>query len=123
MKEAGAGIDFGNSKKYGRVTKYRLPEASEKDRWHRGYSLGQGYSDDVIRKRIANRIRNEEVREAKRLERAKKRKAEKAAMSKAEKAIDRTKLKITKMIDTYKLNPNKWYYVVRMAHTSILTTE
>lgn len=108
MKEAGAGIDFGNSKKYGRVTKYRLPDASEKDRWHRGYSLEQGYSDEIIKKRIANRIRNEEVREAKRLERAEKRKAEKAAMSKAEKAIDRTKLKITKMIDTSDMSTDNY---------------
>jgi len=99
MKEAGAGIDFGNSKKYGRVTKYRLPDATDKDKWHRGYNLGQGYSDEMIAKRIANRIRNQETREAKRLERAEKRKAEKAAMSKADRAIDKTKLKIRHMSD------------------------
>ena len=100
MKDAGAEIAYGNSKKYGRVTKYRLPNATEKDRWNRGYNLGQGYSDDMIAKRIARRLQILEERETLRLERAEKRKAEKAAMTKADKAIDRTKLKINHMIDT-----------------------
>lgn len=94
MKEAGAGISFGTSKKYGRVTKFKLPGAAENDRWNRGYNLGPSYSDDAITRRIINRIHREEEREARRLERA--------AMSKADKAIDRTKLKINKMIDTSK---------------------
>lgn len=102
MKEAGAGISFGTSKKYGRVTKYKLPGAAENDRWNRGYNLGPGYSDDAITRRITNRIHREEEREARRLERAEARKAQRATMSKADKAIDRTKLKINKMIDTSK---------------------
>jgi len=102
MKETGAGVAFGNSKKYGRVTKYRIPNATEKDRWNRGYNLGPGYSDDMIAKRIANRLRKLEEREALRQERAEARKAEREAMTKADKAIDRTKLKINKMIDTSK---------------------
>ena len=100
MKAAGTDIAFGNSKKYGRVTKYRLPNAADKDKWHRGYNLGAGYSDEMIAKRIANRIHAQEVREAKRLERIEKRKAEHAAMTKADKAVDHTKLKIDRMIDT-----------------------
>lgn len=100
MKEAGAGISYGNSKKYGRVTKYRLPNATEKDRWNRGYNLGDGYSDEMIAKRIARRLQILEERETLRLEREEKRKAEKAAMTKADKEINRTKLKINHMIDT-----------------------
>lgn len=100
MKEAGAGISFGTSKKYGRITKYKLPNATEKDRWNRGYNLGSGYSDDAIARRITNRIHREEEREARRQERAEARRAQRATMSNADKAIDRTKLKISTMIDT-----------------------
>ena len=56
MKDAGAGVAFGNSKKYGRVTKYRIPYITEKDRWNQGYNLGPGYSDEMIKKE--NRPRN-----------------------------------------------------------------
>ena len=100
MKEAGAEISFGTSKKYGQVTKYKLPGATENDRWNRGYNLGSAYSDDAISRRITNRIHREEEREARKAERAEARKAQRAAMSKADKAIDRTKLKIEHIIDT-----------------------
>ena len=115
MKDAGAGISFGTSKKYGKVTKYRLPNATEKDRWNRGYNLGQGYSDEMITKRIARRLQVLEEREALRQERSEKRKAEKAAMTKADKAIDRTKLKISHMttasgseLSSSNINLQKW---------------
>lgn len=100
MKEANAEIAFGTSKKYGQVTKYKLPGSTEKDRWNRGYSLGSAYSDDAISRRITNRIHREEEREARKAERVEARKAQRAAMSKADKSIDRTKLKIKHIIDT-----------------------
>lgn len=100
MKAAGAEVSFGTSKKYGQVTKYKLPNAIEKDRWNRGYNLGAGYSDDMIKKRIAFRLHVLEERANLRQERVEKRKAERAAMSNADKAIDRTKTKIKHIIDT-----------------------
>ncbi len=102
MKDAGAGVAFGNSKKYGRVTKYRILNATEKDRWNRGYNLGQGYSDEMIKKRIERRLQKLEEREALRQERAEARKAQRAAISKADRAKDKTELKISSMIDTSK---------------------
>ena len=85
LKAIGVKISFGNSKKYGKVTKYKLPNSTENDKWNRGYSLGAGYSDEMIAKRIANRIKRQE---------------ERANMSKTDKAIDRTKIKIKSMLDT-----------------------
>lgn len=106
MKDAGAGVAFGNSKKYGRVTKYRIPNATEKDRWNRGYNLGQSYSDEMIKKRIERRLQKLEEREALRQERAEARKAQRAAMSKADRAKDKSELKISSMIDTSKDSPS-----------------
>ena len=116
MKSAGAEISFGNSKKYGRVTKYKLPGSSASDKWHRGYNLGVGYSDEIIAKRIQKRLDYEHEQEAKKQKRAEESKAKYDSMSKGEKAIDRTKLKINRMIDTSEIETssstygrNKWY--------------
>lgn len=116
MKAAGVEISFGNSKKYGRVTKYKLPDSDDKSKWHRGYRLGAGYSDEIIAKRISRRIDFEEAQEAKRKQRAEARKAAYDAMSRGEKAVDRTKLKIKSMVDTSSIETssasygrNKWY--------------
>lgn len=92
MREAGAQVETKTSPKYGQITKYKLPDASEKDHFNRGYRLGPGYSDDIIAKRIENRITREAEREA--------RKQKRASMSKGERLRDSTKLKIHSMIDT-----------------------
>ena len=116
MKSAGAEISFGNSKKYGKVTKYKLPGSSANSKWHRGYNLGPGYSDEIIAKRIQKRLDNEQSQEKKKEERAEARKAKYDSMTKGEKAIDRTKLKIRSMVDTSDIETtssaygkNKWY--------------
>ena len=116
MKSAGAEISFGNSKKYGRVTKYKLPDSPTGSKWHRGYNLGAGYSDEIIAKRIQKRLDYEQEQEAKKQKRIEDRKAKYDSMSKGEKAIDRTKLKIRSMIDTSNMDSssstygkNKWY--------------
>ena len=100
MKQAGAGISFGNSKKYGRVTKYRLPGAGENDKWHRGYNLGPGYSDEIIAKRIENRVKFKKELAQRRARAAEQQKAQRAAMTPAEKRLDRGKLKISSIKDT-----------------------
>ena len=104
MKNAGADIAFGNSKKYGRVTKYRLPGAGDKDKWHRGYNLGPGYSDEIITRRIENRMKFKKDLAERKAQAAEKRKAERAAMTPAEKTLDRGKLKIRNMVDTSKMD-------------------
>ncbi|MBO4864185.1 MAG: relaxase/mobilization nuclease domain-containing protein [Eubacterium sp.] len=103
MMEAGAKIETRTSHKYGQVTKYKLPEASENDHWNRGYRLGSGYSNQMITKRIERRIKFEADREALKKERAEANKARRDSMSKAEKAIDRTQLKISSIVDTSKM--------------------
>lgn len=116
MKSAGAEISFGNSKKYGRVTKYKLPDSPAGSKWHRGYNLGAGYSDEIIAKRIQKRLDYEHEQEAKKQKHIEDRKAKYDSMSKGEKAIDRTKLKIRSMVDTSNMDSssstygkNKWY--------------
>lgn len=116
MKAAGASLSFGNSKKYGKVTKYKLPDAGPDDKWHRGYSLGAGYSDEMIRKRIDRRILFESKQQERRQERAEALKAKRAAMTKGERALDRTALKIKKIVDTSDMEVSadsyekrKWY--------------
>ena len=116
MKAAGAEISFGNSKKYGKVTKYKLPNSSSNSKWHRGYNLGAGYSDEIIAKRIQRRIDFEQSQEEKKKERTEARKAKYDSMTKGEKAIDRTKLKIRNMVNTSTIDTssssygrNKWY--------------
>ena len=96
MKTAGAGVEFVNTAKYGKVAKYRLPSATEKDRWHRGYNLGSGYSDQVIARRIRRRLEFVEERDRLRAERE----AKKAKMTPTKKVIDKNTLKISSMIDT-----------------------
>lgn len=96
MRNAGAGVEFVNTSKYGKVAKYRLPDATEKDRWNRGYNLGAGYSDQVIERRIRRRLEFIEKRDRLRAERETKN----ANMTLAEKAIDKSTLKISSMIDT-----------------------
>lgn len=116
MKSAGAEISFGNSKKFGRVTKYKLPNSPADSKWHRGYNLGAGYSDEIIAKRIQKRLDYEQEQEAKKQKRIEDRKAKYDSMSKGEKAIERTKLKIRSMVDTSNMDAssstygkNKWY--------------
>lgn len=116
MKAVGAEISFGNSKKYGKVTKYKLPDSGPNDKWHRGYNLGAGYSDEMIAKRIDRRLRFIEDQNARNAERSEARRIERASMSKADKAIDRTKLKIKNIVDTSTMettssnyNKIKWY--------------
>lgn len=116
MKSAGAEISFGNSKKYDRVTKYKLPNSPADSKWHRGYNLGAGYSDEIIAKRIQKRLDYEQEQEAKKQKRIEDRKAKYDSMSKGEKAIEHTKLKIRSMVDTSNMDAssstygkNKWY--------------
>lgn len=107
MEEAGAKYETKISTKKGQVTKYKLPGATEKDYWNRGYRLGEAYSDGTIKRRIENRIKWEQSREAKRKEREEARKAAKDSMTAGEKAIDRTRLKIKSMVDTGELSSSE----------------
>lgn len=76
LKNQDIEISYGSSKKYGTVTKYKLPDA---DRCHRGYKLGSDYSDSAIRKRIEIRLRSE----ASKAYRAEQKKISRAAMTTA----------------------------------------
>jgi hypothetical protein len=97
LKSANIEIGYGNSKKYGTVTKYRFPE--EKN-FHRGYSLGKFYTDDNIRKRITRHNAYLESQKAKQEERKTKKKAAYDAMTPGEKILDKGKLKIKSIRDT-----------------------
>ena len=90
-------IEQGTSKKYGVVTKYKFPD--EKN-FHRGYSLGNFYSDENIKKRIERRISYLEAQEKKKEASLEARKARYDAMTPAERILDKGKLKISKMRDT-----------------------
>ena len=58
LSEQNIEIGKGNSKKYGEVIKYKLPDDT---RCHLGYSLGRFYGDDAINKRIARHIAYEKA--------------------------------------------------------------
>ena len=111
LKMSGIEIAFGNSKKYGTVTKYKFPH--EKN-FHRGYSLGTFYGDIAIKERIDRHLaflamqeeRNAKKKEAYQLQNEAKKAARRAAydaLSPAEKKLDKAKLKISKMKDTSSL--------------------
>lgn len=89
MKAQGIEISQGNSKKYGTVTKYKLPGS---DRNIRGYSLGERYTDAKIKERIENRLAYMEQRRKENAER-------KAHMTAAERVADRNILKSRSMHD------------------------
>ena len=97
MKSQNVIIGQGNSKKYGTVTKYRFPD---EDNFHRGYSLGNFYSDENIKKRIERRVSYLESQEKKKEAKREERKARYEAMTPGEKILDKGKLKIDKMRDT-----------------------
>lgn len=87
-------IAQGSSKKYGTVTKYRF---TDEQRYHRGYSLGNFYTDENIKKRIKRRRDYLESQAIRAAERAEQRKAAYDAMTPGEKKLDKSKLKITSM--------------------------
>ena len=107
MKEQSVEISYGNSKKYGTVTKYKLPDGN---RCHRGYKLGRDYTDSAIKKRIEMRLRSEETR-AYRQER---KTIAKAAMTASEKAQDKASLKIKHIVET---SPDEAYGLTKWKHT------
>lgn len=92
MKDQNVEISQGNSKKYGTVTKYKLPDY---ERVIRGYTLGERYSDDKIKERIQNRVEYMENRRKANAER-------KASMTPYERKEDRNTLKAKSMYDTTK---------------------
>lgn len=97
IKENNIEISQGNSKKWGTVTKYKIPGAEKS---HRGYSLGEGYGDSEIKKRIETHLSKEKNMAIKKAEYVEQKKLEKASMTATEKALDKNKLKISHMIDT-----------------------
>ena len=106
IKDRGIVIDHGNSKTYGTVTKYKLPDEK---RFHRGYSLGSFYTDDNIKKRIDRHIRflesEEQKKQLRKANAALRRAAKQAAfdsLSAGEKRLDKAKLKISSMKDMSK---------------------
>ena len=107
LKEQNVEISYGTSKKYGTVTKYKLPDGK---RCHRGYTLGRDYSDSAIKKRIEMRLRSEETKayrqEQKRIARA--------SMTASEKAQDKGSLKIKHIVDT---SPDEAYGLTKWKHT------
>lgn len=97
IKEQNIEIDFGNSKKYGTVTKYKLPDEK---RFHRGYSLGTFYSDTNIKKRIERHVNYLASQELKKEARKAAAKARKDAMTPAEMKLDKSKVKIKSIRET-----------------------
>ena len=133
MKEQNVEISFGNSKKYGTVTKYKLPDGN---RCHRGYKLGREYTDSAIKKRIENRLRNKahseetktfqkeqnttakafqkEQKAAARVYRQEQKRIAKASMTASEKAQDKASLKISHIVE---ISPDEAYGLTRWKHT------
>ncbi|MBQ9608677.1 MAG: relaxase/mobilization nuclease domain-containing protein [Lachnospiraceae bacterium] len=97
IRENNIEISQGDSKKWGTVTKYKMPGA---EKFHRGYSLGEGYGDAEIKNRIELRLSKEKNMAIKKASYAEKKKLEKASMTSTEKALDKNKLKISHMINT-----------------------
>lgn len=94
LEAQGIVIAQGNSKKYGTVTKYRF---ADEQRFHRGYSLGNFYTDENIKKRIKRRQDYLENQSRKATERKDKKKAAYDAMTPGERKLDKSKLKISSM--------------------------
>lgn len=107
LKEQNVEISYGNSKKYGTVTKYKLPDGN---RCHRGYKLGMDYTDSAIKKRIELCLRSEEARAY----RQEQKQIAKAAMTANEKAQDKGSLKIKHIIET---SPDEAYGLTKWKHT------
>ncbi len=107
LKKQNIEISYGNSKKYGKVTKYKLPDA---ERCHRGYKLGSAYSDSAIRKRIEIRLQAQTSKAY----RAEQKKISKAAMTTAEKIQDRGSLKIRHIMDS---SLDEAYGLTKWKHT------
>lgn len=107
MKEQNVEISYGNSKKYGTVTKYKLPDGN---RCHRGYKLGRDYTDSAIKKRIEMRLRSEETRAY----RQEQKRIAKAAMTASEKVQDKASLKIKHIVET---SPDEAYGLTKWKHT------
>ena len=111
MKEQNVGISFGNSKKYGTVTKYKLPDGK---RCHRGYNLGMDYTDSAIKKRIEMHLHKKERSEEAKAYRQEQKKIAKAAMTASEKAQDKGSLKIRHIVET---SPDEAYGLTKWKHT------
>lgn len=109
MKEAGAGIEYVNSAKYGRVIKYKLPNSSNKDRWIRSYNLGPGYADKVIARRIDEWNTSQKQQSYSTPAKS----TNKPYKSLQERIVDKNKLKIKSMLDVSKDGYSKETYNLR----------
>lgn len=94
IKEKDIEISQGTSKKYGTVTKYKLPDSKKVCR---GYTLGERYTDEKIKERINNRIQFIEQKKKEAAER-------KANMTSYERKEQRNTLKVQKMFDVSHAN-------------------
>lgn len=110
MQKSNVEITYGRSKKYGTVTKYKLPDGK---RCHRGYQLGREYSDDSIKRRIEIQVRSE----ADKTFRSEQKQIARASMTKAEKALDKSSLKIKHIINTSaEATQNEAYGLTKWKH-------
>ena len=94
LSEQNIEIGKGNSKKYGEVIKYKLPDDT---RCHLGYSLGRFYGDDAIKKRIERHIAYEKSLEEKKARQKEAARLRREAMTPAEKKLDKSAVKIKKI--------------------------